>query len=84
MFKDLIEYIAKSLVDHPDQVKIHEVTGEKVTILELNVAEEDLGKVIGKHGCTLKSMRTVLFAAGVKANKGIVLELIESTEQQES
>ena len=84
MFKDLIEYIAKSLVDRPDQVKIHGVTGEKVTILELSVAEEDLGKVIGKHGRTLKSMRTILFAAGVKANKKIVLELIESTEQQES
>ena len=79
MFKDLIEYIAKSLVDHPDQVKIHEVTGETVTILELSVAEEDLGKVIGKHGRMLKSMRTILFAAGLKANKKTVLELIEPT-----
>jgi hypothetical protein len=84
MFKDLIEYIAKSLVDRPDQVKIHEVIDEKVTILELSVAEEDLGKVIGKHGRTLKSMRTILFAAGVKGNKKIVLELIESAQQQEN
>jgi len=81
MFKDLIEYVAKSLVDYPNQVKIHEVTGEKVTILELSVAEEDLGKVIGKHGRTLKSMRAILFAAGVNANKKIVLELIESTQE---
>lgn len=80
MFKDLIEYIATSLVDQPEQVKVHEVVGEKVTILELSVAEEDLGKIIGKHGRTLKSIRNILFAAGIKANKRIVLELIESRE----
>ena len=80
MFKDLIEYIAMSLVDQPEQVKVHEVVGEKVTILELSVAEEDLGKIIGKHGRTLKSIRNILFAAGIKANKRIVLELIESRE----
>ena len=81
MFKDLIEYIATSLVDQPDQVKVHEVVGEKVTILELSVAEEDLGKIIGKHGRTLKSIRNILFAAGIKANKRIVLELIESRQE---
>ena len=80
MLKDLIEYLAKSLVDNPDQVNIHEVTGEKVTILELSVAEEDLGKVIGKYGRTLKAMRTVLSAAGLKANKKTILELIETSE----
>jgi predicted RNA-binding protein YlqC (UPF0109 family) len=77
MFTDLIEFIAKSLVDHPDQVKIQELEGERVTILELSVAEEDLGKVIGKHGRTLKAMQSLLFAAGLKANKKNLLELIE-------
>ena len=77
MFKDLIEYIAKSLVDNPEQVSIHEVEGETVTILELSVAEEDLGKVIGKHGRTVKAMRSLLMAAGIKANKKTMLEIIE-------
>ena len=77
MFANLIEYIAKSLVDNPDQVKIQELEGEKVTILELRVAEEDLGKVIGKHGRTLKAMQSVLSAAGLKARKKSMLELIE-------
>ncbi len=81
MFKDLIEYIATSLVDQPHQVKVHEVVGEKVTILELSVAEEDLGKIIGKHGRTLKSIRNILFASGIKANKRIVLELVESSKE---
>ena len=81
MFKDLIAYIATSLVDQPDQVKVHEVAGEKATILELSVAEEDLGKIIGKHGRTLKSIRSILFAAGIKANKRVVLELIESGKE---
>ena len=67
MFTDLIEFIAKSLVDHPDQVKIQELEGERVTILELSVAEEDLGKVIGKHGRTLKAMQSLLFAAGAQS-----------------
>jgi predicted RNA-binding protein YlqC (UPF0109 family) len=77
MFKDLIEYIAQSLVDHPDQVRIHEVEGETVTVLELSVAEEDLGKVIGKHGRTAKAMRAVLLAAGIKSNKKTMLEIVE-------
>jgi predicted RNA-binding protein YlqC (UPF0109 family) len=77
MFTDLIEYIAESLVDHPDEVKIKELEGERVTILELSVAEEDLGKVIGKYGRTLRAMQTLLSAAGLKANKKNLLELIE-------
>lgn len=81
MFKDLIEYIATSLVDQPDQVKVHEVAGEKATVLELSVAEEDLGKIIGKHGRTLKSIRSILFAAGIKANKRVVLELVASGKE---
>ncbi len=79
MFKDLIEYIAKSLVDHPEQVSVQEVEGETVTILELSAAGEDLGKVIGKHGRTVKAMRSLLVAAGIKANKKTMLEIIERT-----
>ena len=79
MFKDLIEYIAKSLVDYPEQVSVQEVEGETVTILELSVAGEDLGKVIGKHGRTVKAMRSLLVAAGIKANQKTMLEIIERT-----
>jgi hypothetical protein len=77
MFKDLIEYLAKSLVDHPEQVSVHEVEGKTVTILELSVAPEDLGKVIGKNGRTAKAMRSILQATGIKANKKAMLEIIE-------
>ncbi|MDE0187251.1 MAG: KH domain-containing protein [Candidatus Poribacteria bacterium] len=78
MLKDLIEFIAQSLVDHPEQVKVREIEEEKVTVVELSVAGEDLGKVIGKGGRTAKAMRAVLLTAGVKANKKTVLEIIES------
>ncbi len=75
--KDLIMYIVKALVDHPEQVDIHELQGEKTTVLELKVAQEDLGKVIGKQGRTARSIRTILNAAGTKAGKRCVLEIIE-------
>lgn len=78
MFKDLIEYIAKSLVDYPDRVVVHEVTDETVVIIELTVAEEDLGKIIGRYGRTLKAIRSLLYTAGVRANRKVILELIES------
>ena len=78
MLKHLIEFIAESLVDHPEQVKVREIEEEKVTVVELSVAGEDLGKVIGKGGRTAKAMRAVLLTAGVKANKKTVLEIIES------
>lgn len=78
MFKDLIEFIAQSLVDHPERVKVHEVEREKVTVLELSVAADDLGKIIGKGGRTAKAIRAVLLAAGVKVNRKTVLEIIES------
>ncbi len=78
MLKDLIEFIAQSLVDHPEQVKVREIEEEMVTVVELSVAGEDLGKVIGKGGRTAKAMRAVLLTAGVKANKKTVLEIIES------
>lgn len=77
MLKDLIEFIARSLVDNPEQVSINEIEGEKTTILELSVAEEDLGKIIGRRGRTAKAMRTVLSAAATKVDKRAVLEIIE-------
>ena len=75
--KALIELIAKALVDNPDQVSVTEVEGEKTTKFELRVAQTDLGKVIGKDGRTARSMRTILNAAGTKAGKRCVLEILE-------
>jgi predicted RNA-binding protein YlqC (UPF0109 family) len=75
--KELIEYIAKSLVDKPEAVAVRETHGEKTTIIELRVAQEDLGKVIGKQGRTAQSMRTILNAAGTKLGKRCVLEILE-------
>ena len=77
MLKDLIEYIAKSLVDNPDQVQVTEVEGEQTSVLELKVAKEDLGKVIGKQGRIARAMRTILGAASTKAKKRTVLEILE-------
>ncbi|MCG3117325.1 MAG: KH domain-containing protein [Candidatus Manganitrophus sp. SA1] len=75
--KELIEYIAKSLVDRPENVVVKETEGEKTTIIELRVAQEDLGKVIGKQGRTARAMRTILNAAGTKVGKRCVLEILE-------
>ena len=75
--KDLIEYIAKALVDHPDQVKVSEIEGEKTSVIELVVAKEDLGKVIGKQGRTAKAIRVLLGAVSAKLKKHAVLEIIE-------
>jgi hypothetical protein len=75
--KDLIEAIAKSLVDNPDQVSVRAVEGEQVTILELRVHPSDLGKVIGKQGRTARSIRTILNAGGMKLKKRFTLEIIE-------
>ena len=75
--KALIEYIARSLVDHPDDVQVSEVEGEQTTVLELKVAKEDLGKVIGKQGRTARAMRTILSAASIKCKKRTVLEILE-------
>ncbi len=75
--KELIEYIAKSLVDKPESVVVSVVEGEKTTVVELRVAQEDLGKVIGKEGRTARSMRTILNAAGTKLGKRCVLEILE-------
>ncbi|MCK4791343.1 MAG: KH domain-containing protein [Desulfobacteraceae bacterium] len=75
--KDLIAYIAKALVDKPEEVAVTEIEGEQTSVLELKVAKEDLGKVIGKQGRTARAMRTILSAASTKINKRSVLEIIE-------
>ncbi|MCK5836941.1 MAG: KH domain-containing protein [Desulfobacula sp.] len=75
--KELVEYIAKALVDNPDQVLVSEVVGDQTSVLELKVAKEDLGKVIGKQGRSARAMRTILSAASTKLKKRTVLEIIE-------
>lgn len=75
--KELIEMIAKALVDNPDAVRVTEIEGEKTSVIELSVAKEDLGKVIGKQGRTARSLRTILSAASAKNNKRAVLEILE-------
>jgi predicted RNA-binding protein YlqC (UPF0109 family) len=75
--KELIEYIAKALVDNPDEVKVTEVEGEVTSVIELRVAKSDLGKVIGKEGRTARAMRTLLTASSTKIKKRAVLEIIE-------
>jgi predicted RNA-binding protein YlqC (UPF0109 family) len=75
--KDLLEAIAKSLVDRQDQVEVKVIEGEQTTVLELRVAPEDLGKIIGKQGRTARAIRTILSAAGMKVRKRFVLEILE-------
>lgn len=75
--KNLIEQIAKALVDKPEEVSVNEVEGERTTVYELRVATIDLGKVIGKQGKTARAMRTILSATGTKAGKRCVLEILE-------
>ena len=75
--KELIYYIAQALVDNPDEVAVSEVEGNQTSVLELKVAKEDLGKVIGKQGRTARAMRTILGAASAKIKKRTVLEIIE-------
>ena len=75
--KQLVEDIAKALVDVPEEVSVRVVEGEQVTVLELKVAKTDLGKVIGKQGRTARSIRTILGAAGMKLNRRFTLEILE-------
>jgi len=75
--KELVESMARALVDRPDDVSVKEVDGEKTTVFELRVASTDLGKVIGKQGKTARAMRTILGAAGTKIGKRCVLEILE-------
>jgi len=75
--KELVTFIAQSLVDDPDKVEVREVLGEQTAVLELKVAQEDLGKIIGKQGKTAKAIRTILGAAAAKMKKRAVLEILE-------
>ncbi|MFO8065748.1 MAG: KH domain-containing protein [Spirochaetota bacterium] len=77
MEKELVDYIARSLVDEPDEVEVNMIEGEKSTILELKVSQSDIGKVIGKHGRIAQAIRTVLNAAATKTGKRIVLEILD-------
>ena len=75
--REFVEFMAKSIVDNPEEVQVTEVTGEKTTVIELRVASEDLGKVIGKQGRTAKAIRSILSAAAAKMKKRAVLEILE-------
>jgi predicted RNA-binding protein YlqC (UPF0109 family) len=77
MLKELITYIAKALVDHPELVEVKEIEGEKTSVIELRVAPDDLGKVIGRQGRTARAMRTILNASATKLRKRAVLEILE-------
>ena len=77
MLKELVEYLAKSLVDKPEEIQVTEVGGEQTIVYELRVAKEDLGKVIGKQGRTARAMRTILSTASAKLKKRAVLEILE-------
>jgi hypothetical protein len=75
--RELVEFLAKSLVDNPDQVKVNEVEGERSVVLELTVAPEDMGKVIGKQGRIAKAIRTVVKAAAARQGKKVVVEILQ-------
>jgi len=75
--KDLVEYIAKALVDHPEEVKVNEIQGDKTSVIELTVAKDDMGKVIGKQGRTAIAIRTILSNASMKIRRRVVLEIID-------
>lgn len=76
MLKDLVEIIAKALVDHPEDVRIKEIAGEKTVVYELSVHPDDMGKIIGKQGRIAKALRTVVTAASVKENKKVMIEIV--------
>jgi predicted RNA-binding protein YlqC (UPF0109 family) len=75
--KDLVEYMAKALVDKPDEVAVTEITGQQTCVIELKVAKEDIGKIIGKHGRTAQAMRTILNGAAKKLRKRYIMEIVE-------
>jgi len=75
--RELVEFLAKSLVDNPEQVSVNEVEGERSIVLELTVASEDMGKVIGKQGRIAKAIRTVVKAAAAREGKKVVVEIIQ-------
>ena len=75
--KEIIKYIVQELVDHPDQVEVSEIEGKEIAVLELKVAKEDIGKIIGKQGRTAQAIRTILSAVSGKAKKRTVLKILE-------
>ncbi len=75
--KEIVSFIAQALVDRPEEVSVTEVEGEQTSVIELRVAKDDMGKVIGKQGRTARAIRTVLNAAATKARKRVVLEIVE-------
>jgi hypothetical protein len=75
--KDLVERIAKALVDNPDAVHVSEIQGDQTSVIELSVAKEDIGKIIGKHGRTAAAMRTIVSASAAKRKKRTILEIVE-------
>ncbi len=75
--KELVQYLAKSLVNNPDAVEVKETESDTASVLELKVAKEDLGRIIGKQGRTAKSIRTILNAAASRTNRKVVLEIVE-------
>ena len=77
MEKELVAYVAKALVDQPDEVEVNMIEGEKSTILELKVADNDIGKVIGKHGRIAQAIRTILSASSTRTGKRVVLEILD-------
>jgi len=74
--KEFIEYVVKALVDHPEAVEVNQLEGEKTVVLEVKVASEDLGKIIGKQGRIANALRTIIKAAGMKQNKKVSLEIL--------
>lgn len=77
LLKDLVEILAKALVDHPEEVQVNQVEGEQSIILELRVSQEDMGKVIGKQGRIAKAIRTLVKAAAAKEGKRVIVEIIQ-------
>jgi hypothetical protein len=75
--KNLVEILAKALVDRPEDVVVNDIVGERTSVIELRVAKEDMGKIIGKHGRNAQAMRTILGAASAKIKKNVVLEIVE-------
>jgi predicted RNA-binding protein YlqC (UPF0109 family) len=75
--KELVQFLARQLVNNPDAVEVKEVRGDTASVIELRVAKEDLGRVIGKQGRTVKSIRTILNAVAARTNRKVVLEIIE-------
>ncbi len=75
--KELLEYIVKSLVDNPDEVKIYQIDGKKTTLYEIEINKSDIGKIIGKNGITFEAINTLLSVASVKNNRKSVLEIID-------